>query len=67
LASEDAPSYADKKDPKLSLSELLSWITIFKSIHMAKTIEKRRKKHVRLTYQTKYLQIQREFGRVALP
>jgi hypothetical protein len=30
-------------------------------------IEKRRRKHVRLTYQTKYLQIQREFGRVALP
>ena len=30
-------------------------------------IEKRRKKHVRLTYQAKYLQIQREFGRVALP
>jgi hypothetical protein len=24
-----------KKDPKLSLSELLSWMTIFKSIHMA--------------------------------
>jgi hypothetical protein len=32
-----------------------------------KTIEKRRKKHVRLTYQAKYLQIQREFGRLALP
>jgi hypothetical protein len=30
-------------------------------------IEKRRKKHVRLTYQANYLQIQREFGRVALP
>jgi len=24
-----------KKDSKLSLSELLSWVTIFKSIHMA--------------------------------
>ena len=27
--------FFDKKDPKLSLSELLSWMTIFKSIHMA--------------------------------
>jgi hypothetical protein len=26
--------FFDKKDPKLSLSELLSWMTIFKSIHM---------------------------------
>jgi hypothetical protein len=32
-----------------------------------KTIEKRRKKHARLTYQTKSLPLQREFGRVALP
>jgi hypothetical protein len=27
--------FFDKKYPKLSLSELLSWMTIFKSIHMA--------------------------------
>ena len=27
--------FFDKKDPKLSLSELLSLMTIFKSIHMA--------------------------------
>ena len=27
--------FLTKKDPKLSLSELLSWMTIFKSIHMA--------------------------------
>ena len=27
--------FFDKKDPKLSFSELLSWMTIFKSIHMA--------------------------------
>jgi hypothetical protein len=27
--------FFDKKDPKLSLSELLFWMTIFKSIHMA--------------------------------
>jgi hypothetical protein len=32
-----------------------------------KTIEKRRKKHARLTYQAKYLPLQHEFGRVALP
>jgi hypothetical protein len=32
-----------------------------------KTIEKRRKKHARLTYQVKYLPLEREFGRVALP
>jgi hypothetical protein len=32
-----------------------------------KTIEKRRKKHARLTYQAKSLPLQREFGRVALP
>ena len=38
-----------------------------KFIKYEKTIEKRRKKHVRLTYQAQYLQIQREFGRVALP
>jgi hypothetical protein len=31
-----------------------------------KTIEKRRQ-HARLTYQAKYLPLQREFGRVALP
>ena len=30
-------------------------------------IEKRRKKHARLTYQTKSLPLQSEFGRVALP
>jgi hypothetical protein len=30
-------------------------------------IEKRRKKHARLTYQAKSLPLQREFGRVALP
>ena len=34
---------------------------------MKNDFEKRRKKHVRLTYQAKYLQIQREFGHVALP
>jgi hypothetical protein len=34
--------------------------------YLRKMIEKRRKKHVRLTYQTKYLQIQHEFGRLAL-
>jgi hypothetical protein len=27
--------FFDKKDPKISLSELLSWMTIFKSIYMA--------------------------------
>jgi hypothetical protein len=32
-----------------------------------KRLRKEGKKHVRLTYQAKYLQIQREFGRVALP
>jgi hypothetical protein len=32
-----------------------------------KTIEKRRKKHARLTYQAKSLPLQREFGRVVLP
>jgi hypothetical protein len=51
--------FFDKKDPKLSLSELLSY---------EKTIEKRRKKHAaRLTYQAKSLPLQHEFGRVALP
>ena len=30
-------------------------------------IEKRRTKHARFAYQAKYLPLQREFGRVALP
>ena len=38
-----------------------------KFIKYEKRLRKEGKKHVRLTYQTKYLQIQREFGRVALP
>jgi hypothetical protein len=29
--------------------------------------DKRRKKHVWITYQAKYLPLQHEFGRVALP
>ena len=37
-----------------------------KFIKYEKTIEKRRKKHARLTYQAKSLPLQREFGRVAL-
>jgi hypothetical protein len=35
-------------------------------IKIWKTIEKRRKKHARLTYQAKSLPLQREFGRIAL-
>ena len=34
---------------------------------MKNDFEKRRKKHVRLTYQAKSVPLQREFGRVALP
>jgi hypothetical protein len=38
-----------------------------KFIKYEKTIEKRRKKHARLTYQAKSLPLQREFGSVAFP
>ena len=38
-----------------------------KFIKYEKTIEKRRKKNARLTYQAKSLPLQREFGCVALP
>jgi hypothetical protein len=47
--------FFDKKDPKLSLSELLSWMTRIQIYSYG------------LTYQAKSLPLQREIGRVALP
>ena len=50
------------------MQDYIYWIMSTENDHRIwKTIEKRRKKHARLTYQAKCLPLQREFGRVALP